>query len=936
MPLCPNKNSNEWKKLVEAYGSSRAAIAFFRKGDGSIPDIKEAEKILGVSSSEPLLGTKKFADWVEQDEFNKKPFIDKLKESVSGKIQDFKELGKRAVQTVFPKAFENNFFASMAETIIRKSGGKAYMQNVIADKAAKETMDFWNKQPYNVQMHFMNAMENPGLYDLSDEPLMMDLFDSYKTRLDAVFNSIKDIKDLPYFEDYFPHFWKDPKKATGVFSKGMSKRPLEGSKSFLRQRFFKDIKAGMEAGLELITTNPEELVRIAEMNATKFKMGNDVFTDFKDSGMLEYHKTGDAPEGWELVDDSLFKRMAPYAKKEGGELTGEAGIAMGGWYMPSDAARIVNNYLSKGLSGVKGVRHVYESVRYLNNLKNTFQLGLSGFHYLTTSIDASITTTSLGMNLVLSGKPKNFADGLRLMGEGIFMIPTISKNYAKSNSVFTDLYGGKISADIESLMNVNARVAGEKQWQINAEYEFNKALQQVKKEGVLGAPGESMKAALNMPLIVLEKAAKPIMEYHVPRMKVAGFLKTVENEIKLNPTMTAEELQTVKQKAWDDMDDRLGQVVYDNLFWNKTMKDLSFMTIRSFGWTAGTMRAVGKGVTEIPNSLGRLSKGQGMSPRTAWLVALPLQVGLYGGLLHYIFTGEKPKELKDYFFPKDGTKNPDGSDRRVTLPTYMKDIVSYKRDPYKTLSNKFSPIINEAAEIYNNKDFYGAPIYDEEDNFFQKGADILNYEAKSFTPFGFREMPGKEVPFFSQQSIESKVGLTPAPAMFQRTDLENKINERLLKDMNKSKKQVGYNPNESAFKKIIAEEIREGKKFKDISVEEKKKAGLVDDKGKLLSTSKAINLIKSAKIDNAQRMFKYLSAESQLDIISKASKEDIDYLMKKRMIFKKPLDFVNLKRTKPEVFVKHPEYKKAYEVITKRKFETPQIIDESNQEDTEQ
>lgn len=933
MKACPDKNNKDWIELEKSFGTHRAHIAFYRQGDGGIPSIKDAAKLLNAEPNSPTAATKKFNDWVKNEPFSKPTFIETVSKAIKEKAEIFKNAGKQFTQTIFPTAFEKDNFANLAQTILRKNLGKKYREDVIADKSAKEAMDFWNKMPYNEQMHFMNAMENPKQYDLSDRPELQKMMADYQNRMDNVFNTIKGIKDIPYFEDYFPHFWRNQNAAKGFFS-ALSKRPLEGSKSFLRQRFFKDIKAGLEAGYELVTTNPEEIVRLAEVNATKFKMANDVFNDFKEKEMLAFVKSSDkAPDGYALVNDALFKRMAPFgvkvgaeevsaAAEEGAAIKPEAGISMGGWYMPEDAARIVNAYLSRGFSGneLPIIRNTYQLATYINNLKNTFQLGFSGFHLLTTSIDASVTTASLGLVKMTTFKPKNMLEGLKMVGKGFAMIPAIKENYARSKSTKQDWFGGRIPIDVQHLIDVNGRIESEKMWSMNAEYNFKKAINRVK----LGEGSKIPSALWNGLMTVPEYAAKPIMQVHVPAMKVAGFLKTVETELSLNPNLSAEEIQKVKEKAWDDMDDRLGQVVYDNLFWNKTLKDLSFMTIRSFGWTGGTIRAFGKGMMDIPESIIRVKEGKGISPRTAWMMTLPIQVGIYGAMYHYLMTGEKPKELKDYFFPKDGTKNPDGTDRRGSFPTYMKDVFAYSKSPYKTLKGKSSPFINEISEIYNNQDFYGVPIYDENDEFFMKGlADIAKYELKTFKPFGFRKRPGEEdESMLSQKSVESKIGFTQAPSEFTRTDLEETINERLIKEFDKTKRAPGYSPEQSVYKKMIAAQLKDGETFKGVDTELKQKAGMLDAQGNLKSASAAKTLVKGAKLTNAQRTFSFLSAEGQLDVVSKLNDAQFNELVPEKK-FRRIIDIkklINLNRTNPEIINKNKERIKAYNRLVPAKF----------------
>ena len=62
MSLCPNKNLQEWKDLVEKYGHSRAHQAFFRKGDGGIPTIDEASKLLNIEPDAPTKGQQEWRD----------------------------------------------------------------------------------------------------------------------------------------------------------------------------------------------------------------------------------------------------------------------------------------------------------------------------------------------------------------------------------------------------------------------------------------------------------------------------------------------------------------------------------------------------------------------------------------------------------------------------------------------------------------------------------------------------------------------------------------------------------------------------------------------------------------------------------------------------------------------------------------------------------
>jgi hypothetical protein len=58
------------------------------------------------------------------------------------------------------------------------------------------------------------------------------------------------------YANYFPHLWTDVPKAKEVFAKILNKRPLEGPKSFLRQRTHELFIEGLQAGLIPVHDNP--------------------------------------------------------------------------------------------------------------------------------------------------------------------------------------------------------------------------------------------------------------------------------------------------------------------------------------------------------------------------------------------------------------------------------------------------------------------------------------------------------------------------------------------------------------------------------------------------------------------------------------------------------------------------------------------------------
>ena len=804
-----------------------------------------------------------------------KDVLSKQKDStkLSDRIKDSGAVkwAKSVVQAVSPFSLDPSGISRDAATIIRGAKGEEARQLEIIDEANKGLLQFWNTIPKAERYAFMLSIENPGKFG-EQTPEFKAMAETYRARLDKAFDMIKDIKDLPYIEDYFPHFWEDPKKAGAVLNKINAKRPLEGGKSFLKKRFYSDILQGTEAGLRLATDNPEEMVRLAETNAYKFKTAHDIFDSMHKEGLLKYAKAGEQPEGWQAVDDPIFKRLGLFTTKEG-----DPGLAIGNYYMPEEAARIVNNYLSPGiLSGPLG------AVRQWNNLKNLVQLAFGLFHFTTTSIDATVTGVGNAIQELTAGKALS---GTKDLVEAMSIIPNLTRTLLRGDQAIKARREGLDTPDVQALTKANGNTGLAKIYSTDTHYQLQKAFSLMRTDKDFSQIPNIIKNSL---FVVPELLGKPLMEWYVPHLKVGGFLRSWERELAVNPNMTPRERDIALQKTWDDQDNRLGQVVYDNLFWNKTIKDLGFLSIRSMGWTGGTIKALGGGALDVPTSGKRLIEGKGLTQRTAWAIALPMMVGAMGAAYGYMMTGKKPKTANDYFFPEDGTLNPDGTPHRVSMPSYMKDVLAYQKHPMQTLMRKTAPAVNEAYELYSNKDFYGTQIYNSEDPAYQKGIDILKYEAESFVPFSFKQKTGEEKSLLDQltsrQGLEQKFGLMSAPKEMERTEMEQKITTEAAKNFGE-KSYTKAEQEKSSARKHIRELIHAGNGWGDIPKEMKDKAEIKPEG--------VHTFITEAKLNPYERVFKHLQAPQKIKLFEQMSDSE-------KEIYKKYMPKHKRKAGKPD------------------------------------
>jgi hypothetical protein len=281
---------------------------------------------------------------------------------------------------------------------------------------------------------------------------------------------------------------------------------------------------------------------------------------------------------------------------------------------------------------------------------------------------------------------------------------------------------------------------------------------------------------------LVQTISAPIMEWLVPRQKLGVFMDMMRHELERSPGMTPEQLRVQAGKLWDSVDNRLGEMVYDNLFWNKTLKDLSFVGVRSVGWNLGTLRELGGGAVDWGRQAKGAAQGRGfnMTDRMAYTAALPMTTALYGAIIMYLFTGKGPQELKDYFFPQTGRDTKEGFPERLTLPTYMKDVVEYYHAPAQTVVNKMNPLISAMSQMYKNEDFYGAQIRDTDADALKQSQQFLMYLGKQIEPFSLRSYQRqKEEGAPAWQSALSGVGLNPAPAFITRPEETQRNMEKM-------------------------------------------------------------------------------------------------------------------------------------------------------------
>ncbi len=449
----------------------------------------------------------------------------------------------------------------------------------------------------------------------------------------------------------------------------------------------------------------------------------------------------------------------------------------GNYAGPEESVRLMDRYLQPGWRG----NALYDTAQGVGNEMNKLNLGFSAFHAMGTAVNSMVTSMEVALRQISTGTFNRST--LVNAVEGIVPFAASVHDILRGSKLGAEWFRpGSQGAEMAQMADYFTKAGGRAM--MDPEYGFDR----VEHFRTLWRQN-----ADKMPLIwagvraASEALSYPIMRLMVPRTKMGAWMRMADFELgRMPPNTPPEQVRQALYRQWQSVENRMGQMTYDNLFWDHTMRDLGHLTVRSVGWNAGDIGEFGGAIADLPSSAKGLVTGKGISPRLSYAIALPLVSGILGATTQYLLTGQGPQGWKDYFFPRTGKKRDDGTDERLSLPTYMKDLYSLSNrsdeGPFRTAENAFrmakgksSPAAQAVVEMLQNEDFYGAAIRNPEDPITTQTADEVKHLVGSFEPFSTRtaRQLDKQGGGKLQQAL-GLFGVTPAPAYVTRTAQEQR------------------------------------------------------------------------------------------------------------------------------------------------------------------
>lgn len=643
----------------------------------------------------------------------------------------------------------------------------------IADHAFAQYRKLFDKEDQVINLRTIDQWENGQRITDADA---RDFFNAMKAAFDertAKIQALAPDAMQQLIDHYFPHIWEDSGKAMKWYQGFSAKKPLQGDRSFLKQRVHATIKDGMATGLKPVSTNPVDLAMLKLGQMDKFIAFHEFRQDLQQRGWLKTMQAGErVPVGYARVDDPAFQI---------------AGGLQGYHAVPELIAKDINNYLSPSLYRFGA----WKALRTVQNVLMSSRLGLSMFHGGFTTMDNLVMHADVAGRRLING---DIPGGLATLLKAPLSIAWSPIEGGHLNKQWLGLKPSDVhtAAIMDMLEQGGAHMKMSATDYNNAIPKLIKAVRQKSAGGALKqtfpAIGEAISWVIHHKLVPNQKMAARVMLAKFELDRIAGALGKERGDYAgIANALHPDALKQIGAHVVDLVDDRLGQMNYDNQFWNKTAREVAQAAIGAVGWQVGTLRTVTGGARDLahlwsPEKLLSSLDKEGninnadfgrVSGRLTYLVTLALLMGGLSAATQYLLTGEGPQEIKDYFFPKTGNKNDDGSDERLQWPSYWSDHYKLGTHPLQTAMHKVNPSIGMLMEALSNQDYYGTEIRNPDDAWYKQAAEVGEYLAKGFIPYSITGADKlRDAKTSTARQVANFFGVTKAPASVSRSPFQ--------------------------------------------------------------------------------------------------------------------------------------------------------------------
>jgi hypothetical protein len=487
----------------------------------------------------------------------------------------------------------------------------------------------------------------------------------------------------------------------------------------------------------------------------------------------------------------------------------------------------LNNYLSTDYIRQHPLGH---ALMMAKNLTTAVELAVSPFHLFFEGIESMGSQLALGVqrfwnNGVRLGNGGELIKGMKEMSTFIAAPYMVSRaggsilRYAKNPNEFLQTpRGQQFIKEFPDAPRVVAQLFnGGLTWGVNRDYRFDPEQSLVEAYKTGNYVGAVLRAVPWINTMLM----KPLFGALIPRLKWGFALQQYSQQMIDHQAAIADGDMTESQVVRDVVDtveNRFGEMNFDNIFWNNTFKSVMQLLFRSVTWKLGNWRgavsAIGPEMVQSfrdplkamredytrwkagNNDGGNYHRAGEYLPRIgnnqAWLIGVAFTTAFIGAVLSKTLSGKWPWEWVDEdrqkgqslagaialetVHPRTGRINEHtGKPERISLPTGMKDFEHAFRDPRSYAKSSMSGMAAKAIDTWENKDSFGNYVYDPHGKTYEQLRDIFGYNMPE--PMSIKNLTDK----YGAQDATSKTlraaGIGNASADLDMTPAEQRLRD---------------------------------------------------------------------------------------------------------------------------------------------------------------
>ncbi len=623
-----------------------------------------------------------------------------------------------------------------------------------------------------------------------------------KAMSDRIYDRLKPHhRDLQYREGWLSHIWKQKSLDKLKKENPRAYASLLGSEYWKHSRQFDRFKDGIAKGLEPVTWDGFELWKRGMAVEWRWATGMEVWKRMGDNGSRIFVPRGATPPpDWKPMDFDnrlRFQKGVPEGQERLPGMPSGGGNVAGQWYVEPNAYRLLENWLSRDtLRQAKSINWLIRMV----NLDKAVTLAWPAFHTVGETLHSAGADMIFGTtraarefaNLVAMSPmfdPKALIDGVITAASApatAFVGPAVRRvmlarhgyEYWKDPQAWLESVKGKellrkypeLVNDMELLYGAGLRVGGRESF-------WHTYIDSLRRSFANHDPvGGTVRAVFGAVPGLAAYIAGPTFRYYIPRLKLGAALM----ELQRARIIMAEDLvsgklteQTLARKVYESIENRFGEIEFDNWFWHKVTRTALQMMFLSPSWTGGDLKLAGVGATaqikelkralyddpiaymEKVNAKGIKGYMAGVrAPRLTYEAQALLSVLTVGSMtsaiIQKVMAGSYPWEtdtpVKDFVYARTGAQDENGHPIRIALPGYESAYYVWLTHFFKHLGNAAAPMPRRIVEaLANKKSFSGEEVWNPLDPLPKKIIDGLAYAA-----FGSYPVLG-EGPFSYQQ-----------------------------------------------------------------------------------------------------------------------------------------------------------------------------------------